>query len=58
MHNPKLPNIRTVLLPTVNGKDGDFLLLVGFCICTSIYTKPLLIDCGDERNKKKECREG
>ena len=36
----------------VNGKDGDSLLLVGFCICTSICTKPLSTKCGDERNKR------
>ena len=34
-------------------KDGDFSLLVCFCICTFICTKPLLIDCGDERNNNK-----
>ena len=27
-------------------------LLMGFCICTSICTKPLSIDCRDERNKE------
>ena len=40
MHNPELPNIQMVLLPTVYGcgvkeKDGDFLLLasiyIGIC---------------------------
>ena len=42
----------------VNGKDGDSLLLVGFCICTFICTKPLLIKCRDERNKKRDAGKG
>ena len=33
-------------------KDGDYFLLVGFCICTSVCTKPLSTSHGDERDKK------